>query len=75
MKNTQFSICTFSIEGFRNMTSSYALIFIIFVKNYVILFIPKLFFFPNFLGNLPTDAVKVKFVNNEFIRRALLLKS
>jgi hypothetical protein len=34
-------------------------------------FILKIFFFPDFLGNHPTDADKGTYVGNELIQRAL----
>ena len=43
---------------------------IILVKLFIMFFILKLFFFPNFLGNLPTDKDKSDYVGKELIHRA-----
>ena len=75
MKNTLLSIWNFYIEGFRSMTLGRTLWLIILVKLFVMFFILKMFFFPNFLGSQPTEADKGDYVVNELIKRALPDKS
>ena len=71
MKNTLLSVWNFYLEGFRSMT----LWIIILLKLFIMFFILKLFFFPDFLGDHPTDADKGTYVGNELIQRALPEKS
>lgn len=71
MKNTLLSIWNFYLEGFRSMTLGRTLWIIILLKLFVMFFILKLFFFPDFLADHPTDAEKGAYVGNELIRRAL----
>ncbi len=71
MKNALSSIWNFYIEGFRSMTLGRTLWLIILVKLFIMFFVLKLFFFPNFLRDHPTDADKGKYVGNELIQRAL----
>ena len=54
MKNTLLSIWNFYLEGFRSMTLGRTLWIIILLKLFVMFFILKLFFFPDFLGDHPT---------------------
>ena len=42
---------------------------------FVMFFILKMFFFPDFLGDHPTDADKGTYVGNELIERAIPDKS
>ena len=65
MKNTLLAIWNFYLEGFRSMTLGRTLWLIILVKLF------KIFFFPDFLGDHPTDADKGTYVGNELIQRAL----
>ena len=71
MKNTLLSIWNFYLEGFRSMTLGRTLWIIILLKLFVMFFILKLFFFPSFLGDHPTDTDKANYVGNELIRRAI----
>jgi len=71
MKNTILNIYNFYIDGFRSMTLGRVLWLIIIVKLFVMFFILKLFFFPNFLRDYPTDDTKGNYVGNELINRAL----
>ena len=64
MKNTLLNIWNFYLEGFRSMTLGRTLLFIMF-------FILKIFFFPNFLGHLSSDKEKSEYVGAELIRRAI----
>lgn len=71
MKNTLLKIWNFYLEGFRSMTLGRTLWLIILVKLFVMFAILKIFFFPNFLGDQPTDADKSNYVGNELIQRAI----
>ena len=71
MKNTLLSVWNFYLEGFRSMTLGRTLWIIILLKLFIMFFILKLFFFPDF----PTDADKGTYVGNELIQRALPEKS
>lgn len=55
MKNTLLTIWNFYLEGFRSMTLGRTLWVIILLKLFVMFFILKMFFFPDFLGDHPTD--------------------
>lgn len=71
MKNTLLNIWNFYLEGFRSMTLGRTLWLIILVKLFIMFFILRMFFFPNFLGDLPTDKEKGEYVGSELIRRAI----
>ena len=71
MKNTLLTIWNFYLEGFRSMTLGRTLWVIILLKLFVMFFILKMFFFPDFLGDHPTDADKGTYVGNELIERAI----
>ncbi len=70
MKNTLSKIWNFYLEGFQSMTLGRTLWLIILVKLFIMFFVLKLFFFPDFLGRHSTDAEKGEYVSNELIRRA-----
>lgn len=70
MKNTLLSIWNFYIEGFRSMTLGRTLWLIILIKLFVMFFILKLFFFPDFLAGQSKGAGKETYVGNELIQRA-----
>ena len=70
MKNTLVSIWTFYLEGFRSMTLGRTLWVIIFIKLFIMFAILRVFFFPNFLSNQPTEAAKGNYVGNKLIQRA-----
>ena len=53
MKNTLLTIWNFYLEGFRSMTLGRTLWVIILLKLFVMFFILKMFFFPDFLGDHP----------------------
>ena len=55
MKNTLLSVWNFYLEGFRSMTLGRTLWIIILLKLFIMFFILKLFFFPDFLGDHPTS--------------------
>ena len=74
MKNALLAVWNFYLEGFRSMTLGRTLWVIILLKLFVMFFILKLFFFPNFLSDHPTETEKGAYVGNELIERALLEK-
>ena len=71
MKNALLAVWNFYLEGFRSMTLGRTLWVIILLKLFVMFFILKLFFFPNFLSDYPTETEKGAYVGNELIERAL----
>lgn len=71
MKNTLSAVWSFYLEGFRSMTLGRTLWIIILLKLFVMFFILKIFFFPNFLKSLPADTDKSEYVGNELIQRAI----
>ena len=71
MKNALLAVWNFYLEGFRSMTLGRTLWIIILLKLFVMFFILKLFFFPNFLSDHPTETEKGAYVGNELIERAL----
>ena len=71
MKNTLLTIWNFYLEGFRSMTLGRTLWVIILLKLFVMFFILKMFFFPDFLRDHPTDDDKGTYVGNELIERAI----
>ena len=71
MKNALLAVWNFYLEGFRSMTLGRTLWVIILLKLFVMFFILKLFFFPNFLSDRPTETEKGAYVGNELIERAL----
>ena len=66
------NIWNFYLEGFRSMTLGRTLWIIIIVKLFIMFFILKIFFFPNYLGHLSTDKEKSEYVGDELIRLFLL---
>lgn len=75
MKNTLLTIWNFYLEGFRSMTLGRTLWVIILLKLFVMFFILKMFFFPDFLRDHHTDDDKGTYVGNELIERAIPGKS
>ena len=69
MKNTLLHIRNLYVEGFRSMTLGRTLWLIILVKLFIMFFILRLFFFPNFLSSQPTDKDKGEYVAGELIER------
>ena len=61
-------ILQFYIEGFREMTLGRTLWVIILIKLFVLFFVLKLFFFPNYLNkNFNTDKERSSHVIENFI--------
>ena len=69
MKNALLHIWNFYVEGFRSMTLGRTLWLIILVKLFIMFFILRLFFFPNFLSSQPTDKDKEEYVAGGLIQR------
>lgn len=69
MKNALLHIWNFYVEGFRSMSLGRTLWLIILVKLFIMFFILRLFFFPNFLSSQPTDKDKEEYVAGELIQR------
>mgnify|MGYP000099327697 CR=1 FL=1 len=69
-KSLPARIFRFYVEGFREMTIGKTLWLIIGLKLFVMFFILKLFFFPNFLGKHETNEDKQEYVSEELINRA-----
>ncbi len=64
------SIFNFYINGFREMTLGKTLWLIILLKLFILFFVVKLFFFPNFLNSTGIKTDKDGYVSNELIHRA-----
>ena len=60
----------FYMEGFREMRLGKTLWLIILIKLFIMFFILRLFFFPNYLGQFDTEAEKEDHVSGELINRA-----
>lgn len=64
-------IYRFYLEGFREMKLGKTLWLIILVKLFIMFFILKLFFFPNYLKQFDSDFEKEEHVSSELIHRAI----
>lgn len=64
-------IYRFYLDGFREMKLGKTLWLIILVKLFIMFFILKLFFFPNYLGKFDSDSAKQEHVSSELIERAI----
>lgn len=71
MKNTVLKIWSFYVDGFRGMTLGRTLWFIILVKLFIMFFILRLFFFPNYLNTPAVGGDKEEYVGRELIHRAI----
>lgn len=71
MKQTVINIWRFYVEGFRSMTLGRTLWLIILVKLFIMFFILRLFFFPNFLNTNAVGEDKEDYVSRELIHRSL----
>ncbi len=69
MWNSMKSIFSFYVNGFREMTLGKTLWLIILLKLFVMFFILKLFFFPDFLSSPKVDSGKDEYVSGELINR------
>ena len=70
MRQTITRIWNFYAEGFRSMKTGRTLWLIILIKLFIIFFILKLFFFPDFLGKYKTPVEKEEYVSGELVNRA-----
>ena len=61
----------FYLEGVREMKLGKTLWLIILVKLFILFFILKLFFFPNYLGKFDEDSAKAEHVSDELTGRAI----
>lgn len=71
MKQTVINIWRFYVDGFRSMTLGRTLWLIILVKLFIMFFILRLFFFPNFLNTNVIGEDKDDYVSRELIQRSL----
>jgi len=71
MKNTIQKIWRFYVDGFRGMTLGKTLWLIILVKLFIMFFILRIFFFPNYLNSSAVGEDKEEYVGRELIDRAL----
>lgn len=60
----------FYMEGFQEMRLGKTLWLIILIKLFIMFFILRLFFFPDYLGQFDTEAEKEEHVSGELIDRA-----
>lgn len=70
MKYTVARIWRFYLEGFKAMTWGRVLWLIILVKLFILFFVLRLFFFPDFLSTTAADGKEGDYVSNELILRA-----
>lgn len=70
LKTAILNIGRFYVEGFRNLTWGRTLWVLILVKLFIMFFILRLFFFPDFLDSVAADGQENDYVSNELIRRA-----
>ena len=71
MKNPVTGIWRFYADGFRSMTLGRTLWLIIAIKLFIMFFILRLLFFPDYLNSAAGDAGKEEFVSRELIQRAI----
>lgn len=72
MKQSLTNVWRFYRDGFRNMTWGRTLWLIILIKLFVMFFILRLFFFPDFLSSQESDEVgQSNYVGRELIERAV----
>lgn len=71
MKSKLVGIWNFYRDGFRSMTVGRTLWLIILIKLFILFFVLKICFFPNFLATHSKNDDKGSYVSNELIQRAL----
>ncbi|MCD8318830.1 MAG: DUF4492 domain-containing protein [Paraprevotella sp.] len=71
MMQTLIRIGRFYRDGFRNMTWGRVLWVIILVKRFIMFFVLRLFFFPNFLDGKQVGEDKGAYVGRELIRQGM----
>lgn len=70
MRNIATGIWQFYLKGFRGMTWGRVLWLIILVKLFIMFFVLRLFFFPDFLKETAGEDGKEDYVSRELIQRA-----
>ena len=72
MKKTSFLYRAFDLyyDGFKNMTLGKTLWAIIFIKLFIMFFVLKLFFFPNFLKDNAEKGHEAEYVGKQLVDRA-----
>lgn len=71
MKQFAATVWHFYLDGFRSMTTGRVLWLIILLKLFIIFFILRLFFFPDFLNSSAAGNEKDDYVSGELIQRAI----
>lgn len=72
MRKVICNIWSFYVEGFRDMKLGKTLWGIILIKLFIMFFILRLFFFPNFLNShTESEDEKNEYVGNELIERSV----
>lgn len=69
MKNTVRKVWRFYVEGFQSMTLGRTLWLIILVKLFILFFILRVFFFPDYLNSVVTGEEKEEYVGRELVNR------
>ena len=69
-RNIFVRIFYFYLNGFRSMTLGWTLWAIILIKLFIMFFILRLFFFPNYLNEAAGEGDKEDYVSSELIMRA-----
>lgn len=70
MRNLAAAVWRFYVEGFRSMTLGRTLWLIIAIKLFIMFFILRLFFFPDYLKKAAAGGDKEEYVSRELILRA-----
>lgn len=65
-----YKVYDFYAEGFRSMKLGKLLWCIILLKLFILFFVLKLFFFPDYLGKYEGEQAKQDYVSSELIQRA-----
>lgn len=69
--NLLIRIWRFYLDGFREMTLGRTLWTIILIKLFIMFFILRIFFFPNFLSQQGDEVQKQEYVAGELINRGM----
>ncbi len=62
-------VFSFYIDGFRDMTLGKTLWLIILLKLFILFFVLKFFFFPDFLSSQGVNGDKDDYISSELIKR------
>lgn len=71
-KNLLIRIWYFYVEGFKEMTLGKTLWAIILIKLFIMFFILKIFFFPDFLSSRKGEGSEAGYVAGELIERSTI---